>query len=294
MRVLYIAGAGRSGTTVLGNALNEVPGYFHAGELQSLWSIAGRPTRHACGCGAEVRECPVWSAVLASPAPGGTTVGGATAAAVGSLERARRPARLAGRLLRPGGPRPFLYERLLAAAYEAVARTTGARVVIDSSKSPAGAASLLRMDALEAFLVHVVRDPRAVAYSWLKPKAHLRRQSVAESTARWVQANRGAEAVARLLPNRSLRIRYEDFVEHPEAALSSILALLGDAGLPLPVEGAALRLGGNHTLIGNPDREAVGIVPLRLDRRWETGLPRWQALTISAAAYPLLRRYGYL
>ena len=36
-RVLYILGWGRSGSTVLGNILGEVDGFFCAGELHYLW-----------------------------------------------------------------------------------------------------------------------------------------------------------------------------------------------------------------------------------------------------------------
>lgn len=292
MRILYIAGAGRSGTTVLANALNEVPGYFHAGELQSLWSIAAQGTLHTCGCGLEIRRCPIWSAVLGFPLSDGRSVAEAAPEAVRTLETDRTLAALVRHVARPGGPRPPAYRRFATLAYEAVAQVTGARVIVDSSKGAQDAASLTRMEGVEPFLAHVVRDPRAVAYSWLQPKAHLRRRGVVESTARWLQANRGADAVARLLPGRSLRVCYETFVASPAPALRSILELLGDGGLPLPVEGTTLRLSGNHTLIGNPGRETSGPVPLLLDRRWESGLPRWQALAISAATMPLLRRYG--
>ncbi|MGH7775628.1 MAG: sulfotransferase [Candidatus Dormibacterales bacterium] len=292
MRILYIAGAGRSGTTVVANALNEVPGYFHAGELQSLWSIAARGTLHTCGCGLEIRRCPVWSAVLGFPLSDGRSVAEAAPEAVRALETDRTPAALLRHVARPGGPRPPAYRRFAGLAYQAVAAVSGARVIVDSSKGPQDAASLTCIEGVEPFLVQVVRDPRAVAYSWLHPKAHLQRRGVVESTARWLQANRGADAVARLLPGRSLRVCYETFVSSPAPALRAILELLGDGDLSVPVEGTTLRLSGNHTLIGNPGRDTSGPVPLLLDRRWESGLPRWQALAISGATMPLMRRYG--
>jgi len=52
-RVLYILGWGRSGSTVLGNILGEIDGFFSAGELHYLWErslVEGR----ACGCGRDV------------------------------------------------------------------------------------------------------------------------------------------------------------------------------------------------------------------------------------------------
>ena len=63
-RVLYIAGTGRSGSTLLANILGEVDGVFAAGEVRYLWQ-RGLTERRLCGCGVPVRECPVWSRVLA-------------------------------------------------------------------------------------------------------------------------------------------------------------------------------------------------------------------------------------
>src|ERR1700732_3473702 len=62
--VLYIAGTGRSGSTVLANILGEVEGVFAAGEVRYLWQ-RGLKENRLCGCGLTVRECPVWSKVLA-------------------------------------------------------------------------------------------------------------------------------------------------------------------------------------------------------------------------------------
>ena len=35
--VLYVAGAGRSGSTLLDNLLGQIPGFFSAGELRYVW-----------------------------------------------------------------------------------------------------------------------------------------------------------------------------------------------------------------------------------------------------------------
>src|SRR5450755_1085488 len=61
--VLYIAGTGRSGSTVLANILGEVDGVFAAGEVRYLWQ-RGLKEGRLCGCGLPVRECPVWRKAL--------------------------------------------------------------------------------------------------------------------------------------------------------------------------------------------------------------------------------------
>jgi hypothetical protein len=61
-KVLYLAGAHRSGTTLLTGVLGCYPGIFAAGELHEIWAnlLEGRP----CGCGRSLQSCPVWRPVL--------------------------------------------------------------------------------------------------------------------------------------------------------------------------------------------------------------------------------------
>ena len=39
VKVLYVMGHGGSGSTILGNVLGELNGFFHAGELDTLWAL---------------------------------------------------------------------------------------------------------------------------------------------------------------------------------------------------------------------------------------------------------------
>ena len=53
-----------------------------------------------------------------------------------------------------------------ACIYRAVAEVTGARVVVDASKGPALGQALAGAPGIDLRLLNVVRDPRAVAWSW--------------------------------------------------------------------------------------------------------------------------------
>src|ERR1700722_7728096 len=98
--VVYLAGTGRSGSTVLANILGEVDGVFAAGELRYLWQ-RGLKEGRLCGCGLPVRESPVWSRVLAMA--GGLDDPERVAAIMPVLRRTRRmrtlPAVVAGSLV---------------------------------------------------------------------------------------------------------------------------------------------------------------------------------------------------
>ena len=61
-RVLYIAGAPRSGSTLTERLLGELPGWCAVGELVYVWE-RGMMRGNQCGCGQPFRECPFWNEV---------------------------------------------------------------------------------------------------------------------------------------------------------------------------------------------------------------------------------------
>ena len=66
------------------------------------------------------------------------------------------------RTLRGAGRPAHDYARI----YRAVAEVTGARVVVDASKGPALGQALAGAPGIDLRMLNVVRDPRAVAWSW--------------------------------------------------------------------------------------------------------------------------------
>jgi len=63
MKVLYIGGSGRSGTTIIGNILGSARGFVHVGELRYIFD-RGLIQNRLCGCSAPFRRCSVWNEVL--------------------------------------------------------------------------------------------------------------------------------------------------------------------------------------------------------------------------------------
>src|SRR5262249_23581595 len=168
-RVIFLAGLGRSGTTLLERALGEIPGLQPLGEVTPLWR-RGIDDDELCGCGERFSTCPFWQAV------GERAFGGWHNVDLGAIARARNDAerlwRVPELLLGPGGSSVKASARLIAEShrrgYDAAAAVSGANVVVDSSKHPA-LAYCLRSDAgIDLRVVHVVRDSRGVAYSWTK------------------------------------------------------------------------------------------------------------------------------
>jgi hypothetical protein len=309
-KVLFIMGMTRSGSTVLDNVLGEIDGFFSAGEVRLMWKRGVRE-RRICGCGSPVLACPVWREVLAR-AYGADDLDRIAAYAEASIRTQRRAVRIHhtwGLLRRDpeaGAREGFLsggYLGVMSALYRSIGDVTGARVVIDSSKRPSDAALLRLVPGLDVYVVHLVRDPRAVAYSWRRTRgqpdpggpSHLSRNGAMHSTSRWIYRNLAAEAVTRAVPSdRALDLRYEGFISDPKETLRSIKRFMNEEGAgPTFSDDRTIELRTNHTVSGNPSRFRTGAVRLIDDGEWrERQRPGHRAIA-TAVALPLLRRYGY-
>lgn len=302
VRVLMVVGTGRSGSTVLANVLGEAQGLFSAGELRFLWE-RGVLENRLCGCGARFQDCPLWQEVLR------LAFGDAGLAGVERLvaqQKATTRLRRLPRSLAVGagsaGGAPAELVSALGRVYAAIGRVTDARVIVDSSKLPAYGLLLERVPGLDLRLLHLVRDPRAAAYSWSRRKlqpdrgtpGYMEQLSPAKSAALWSVWNTAAEARWGRDPERYRRVRYEDFVAQPMATVAGILDWLGQpAAVPPFTDTDVVELGENHSVAGNPDRLRHGPVRLRLDSEWLSQMPSRDRLAVTAGSWPLLLRYGY-
>ncbi len=303
--VLFIGGWGRSGSTILDRVLGQIPGVFSAGEVREIW-IRGLLENRPCGCGRPFHDCPVWR-----------EIGEAAFGGWGSLD-AEELARLRRRIDRPwmvpilALPGPWdrtwgaidRYVSALADLYQAIFRVTGARVVVDSSKLPSHAFLLRRVDGLDLRVLHLIRDSRAVAFSWQKrppregprgTRSTLPRFGPLAASIRWLVYNAETSALARFGVAYQ-RLRYEDLMRAPRQTIATILRWVGveasDRDMPFVSE-AEVTLGPSHTVDGNPVRFATGLVPLRPDEAWRRHLPPVDRTIVTATTLPGLLRYGY-
>jgi hypothetical protein len=305
VKVLYIGGLGRSGSTLLDCILGQLPGFFSAGEIRDLWDTGLRENR-LCGCGRPFLECEFWSAVGLEAYGGWDVV---------NVERAIRLARTVDRHSRwPFLVRPRLwpsfdkalreYAALLSALYRAIASTGHARVVIDSSKAPSTAFVLRNVPDLDVRAVHLIRDSRGVAFSWskrvLRPDTPMRtvymhRYHPLRTGMRWITRNSLMEIIGGLgIPE--VRVRYEGVVHDPRREVLRIVRMFGErvteSDMSFVRPGEVL-LGPNHTVMGNPVRMRSGPMQIRLDTEWRRSMDATQRRAVTLLTWPMLRRYGY-
>ena len=128
VKVLFVIGKGRSGSTLLDNLLGEVDGVFSTGELWRIWDW-GVLEGNACGCGEAVVECDVWRPIL--DAMQADREAARNARLTRALLSWRRSCRNIARRCDDALLRTVSETR--GRLYRAIADRTGARVVVDSS-----------------------------------------------------------------------------------------------------------------------------------------------------------------
>jgi hypothetical protein len=258
-----------------------------------------------CGCGQPFRECPFWGAV------GEEAFGGWDQIDLDRLVEVDRSILLLRTL--PIHWAPFLrrgfaaaiseYVALLTKLYGAIGRVSGAKTIIDISKDPNFASVLMRVRGSDVRTIHLVRDSRAVAYSWTRNKqmpSPIGEQTFLEQfkptaiAPRWLVWNGALRALA-LRKSPYIRIHYERFVEDPKGVLRELSAF-AEEDLVLPgskLTDNQVKLGEHHMFSGNPMRASTGWVTMDLDDEWQTKMPGSQFAEVTAITWPQLRSYGY-
>jgi hypothetical protein len=299
-KVLYITGMGRSGSTILGNTLGQIEGFCHVGELRHFWG-SGLLGGGFCGCGLLVTECAFWSSVTELAVAGDRYKHAARMVELQrTTVRARRSAHAAVHLLGARSADYDEYASTLGAYYGAIAATAGAKVVVDGSKHPNDLLLISRIPGVELYVLHLVRDPRAVAFSWgtMKEKpggGSMRRSPPFKVSIRW--SIRSLLDGAHRFRGRGnyLPVRYEDFAGAPVETLEKITRWLGHDVPKVPVDTETRRviLYPTHTASGNPGRHQYGEVAIVPDDRWKQSMPTKDFLLATVPAFPLLWFHGY-
>lgn len=299
LKVLYIAGDGRSGSTLLDRLIGAYPGAFSCGELGNLLQSTNSVDEH-CACSELARECLFWQRVMREWR---AAVPGFSQDEYWMLQQ--RYERLRS-MFRPFndlsfGSRKFArYGEYTLALFRAISDLSGARVIVDSSKSPARALALSRVPGLDLRMLHLVRDVRGVAYSLRipyreRPKegpfANVKRRSNLRFVATWALVNFFCERVRAKLTHPILFIRYEDYTANPDVVLSGVASLLGVPRIGYE-KGASHLLKQGHQIAGNVIRLGP-VQKVAPDENWRSYFGSVMQKAMYLLVLPLMLRYRY-
>ena len=310
VRVIYIIGAGRSGSTLLDTVLASHPDVVGVGELANLHR-AGWTSNEVCACGKLGTECDFWTRVREGwqqRVPEATVEGyvglqkrielfSGLFSGLGLMQLARM---LRQRFSPTADFQAYL--RQTEALYHSIAEISGKSIIVDSSKHPIRGALLAHLHGIDLRLVHLVRDARAVVWSRKKSleadqksgvQFAIKPRSAWYSVAFWAFINVLATIVCLFRRRQSLRMRYEDFVAEPQVQLERLGHVCGldySATAQALLTGQPLKV--EHPIAGNRMR-MKGSVTLKPDWEWRDRLPARDRAACWLCAGWLLLAFGY-
>jgi len=321
-RLVYILAASHSGSTLLSMLLGAHPQIATIGEMSLSPKAMGDLDRYRCSCGDLIRRCRFWEQVREGMASRGFAF---DLANVGTDYRSVK-SRYAQRLLGPLHRGRFLeslrdtalsmcptwrtqlseIHRRNAALASTILELRRAQVIVDSSKTGVRLKYLLRNPGLDVKVIHLIRDGRAVALTYMDPAGFAdardparrgggmgsdrrsERFSIARAAYEWRRCVEEAENVLRSLPaSQWTAIHYEEYCLEPQATLRRLQEFLGVEPGSQPREFRAVE----QHVVGNGMRldSAAGI---QLDERWREKLTEQELRTFNGVAGEMNRRYG--
>lgn len=299
--MIYIAGLGRSGSTVLAATLGQVSGVLSVGELDRLTRTKTRGPQ-ICACGELGENCSFWGEILQRWRDRITDEGVAKYGLYQTkLERLRSYPRLNSMQQNPT-PEFLDYSSKTSELLDIIAELSGSRAIVDSSKGPMRALALIEADGIDLHFIHLIRDGRGVLWS---RKGRPSRQGVNDPINRrsgfltfrviseWIFINKLCERVASKSRAGHTRIIYERFARDPAFTVGKIMEAASwhnQKTDPEPTEIDQVSFG--HTMGGNPVRFS-GQVEIIVDVEWRIHMSRRESDFFWLLAGRLAKRYGY-
>lgn len=294
MKILYVLGRGRSGSTLLEGLIEVKYQCFGGGELR-LWDKALVKNTY-CSCGNTLSSCGFWSEVFS-----GSEVDFNSELVLSSHARLYRWWNLL-LLLLPWRSKiiGLMYSKeveYIKHFYDLIEEHSKSDVIVDSSKNPFYCYFLSNIVKLDVYAVHMVRDPRAVAYSWQRQKSYDQsiplyksKVGIIPSSIKWLLSNAYAEIVKASIP-RLVFVKYEEFTENVDDVLEDIGGRFDLLERQKNGKNSEQEF---HSISGNPRRLLVGNnAVVSRDKQYLESMGVSDKVLVALLTLPLYLYYGY-
>lgn len=296
---MFIAGYGRSGSTLLCAILGGLENTVSVGELSRIFRYYKASRK--CACSKELSACEFWKAVMDEFTRRVPDISIDEADDITTRVESYNNWFL---LKFRNSEIEANYRRVWTNMLDAIFEISGKSVIVDASKSSSIAcnrvAALSRIANLSQ--VHLVRDPRAVTSSTLEAqKRRLERHGIkpapmraARTLASWFSTNVYIHICVRLgLMKVDARTSYESLTNNPVTAFEKLGKSLGIGMTPIIDKiGSGDTFPADHIFSGDLQRMHGDYAIKQIAAKWPNVLSRSQVLMCSVT-YPLARSYGY-
>lgn len=284
LKVVFIISSGHSGSTLLNLLLGSCGKISSIGEIKRLHNYLEEDTKLNnldCTCGAIVNNCSFWNQVLEG-------AGGKK------------------QFLTPLDNEEGFAERNLR-LIKSISDVTGNKIICDNSKNIDRLDKILQIRGLNVNIIHLIRDGRAVAYSFKRKEEKIRNSGnkyleemkylgkdikmydYNRSLSKWAQYN---DKVKKKYGHLACyqQIKYEDLVEQP---LQSLNKIFYNIGAPKVDEIPEFKHENVHSIGGNRMRFEFGFTGIESDNSYKNQITWHEWISSTMRHYGQLAKYGY-
>lgn len=263
LKIIYIMGDGRTGSTLLESILANSKNSIGIGESYRFWERFYKADS-LCGCNKYIQDCELWRFVDTYLQKHIENY---------DVKRIRQYIKYYSNYNNSiqlvtsklwSSELEYLVN-VIAGFYRAIQLYSGKDIIIDSSKSPVWVFLISKCSSIKLFNIHLERDLPSVASSWKKKyllKEYPDRQHFMpiKSDLNIIRTSLRIKILSHHVKKntKSLKIRYKDLCLEPTIVINEVKAL---TNLNLPTE---LKWEKNHAIAGNPGRKIGGEIMIML------------------------------
>jgi len=296
INIIYIAGYGRSGSTLLDIILSSSKNIYSVGAMSNLFKWVTESSK--CSCGENVNICSFWKDILKK-----VNIDKKEALETSIISRAVEKRHFFFK--KPTEELINKYKTLQYKIFLTIQNKVNTQYILDSSKSSKASfhrPELLHQSGCKVKVIHLTRDGRGVLWSILKklgsPEWQSRKASpfirAIRSIIGWNLANYQALRLkGKLDENDYLRLSYEEFMSKPENTIEKLAIFLEiDASELKNILNGGKGLAAEHNIGGNRLRfnKDIRLTP---DFAWKQSLPRHYRFMFWIFSWPMMTKLGY-
>lgn len=274
MKIIYLLGAGRSGTTLMATVLNSNPQIQTVGEMHQF--IEHMNNNKPCSCGLSLEECEVWKPIVKEMNKGNLNFY-KIQQELTTKESHKNIPRL---LLKNKGDTAYLnvHQKIFSLLVENTNKTW----LLDSSKYIARYILLRKSKELKVKGIYVVRDVRGVINSFSKQVQTSK--SPIGTIIYYILINFFGEVVCRF-DKDILKIKYEDFVSEPQKFSNKIYRHVFDKS---EVDYTLPELFEIPHIIGGNRMKSNKSIAIRKDEKWKQNISRLNQIVYYILTLPFM------
>jgi len=292
MKIIYIMGYGRSGSTLLDIILGDNEEIVTTGALDNYHVWIDKNLK--CACGKNMKSCFYWRKVSKD-----------IDFSEEDINLVKKMDSIRSLFLLKSRKNVKRYCQLTKILFDSIITNFEKNIIVDSSKTARDCiyrpVMLSKFCNIELKPVFLIRDPRGVVWSSMKKHGSPEREKRDIELTRFLRAliswnltNFMTLVISKVFLKRCLFIKYEDFCKDP---INTLLSIKNFADIDVDnvinkiSQGHSVDIG--HNIGGNRLRFSKSIDSVQLDESWKSNMPKLYCRIVKVVSYPLIKYFKY-